>query len=78
MRKFKQISLALAIMLALSTGAMAGIIECPPAPTPTPEPQSAMATATIDTPPGSQVTEESSDPVIDLALTLMRSVLSVF
>ena len=39
MRKLKQISLVVVIMLALSTGTMAGIIECPPAPTPAPSDQ---------------------------------------
>jgi len=64
MRTLKQITLALVVTLALSTGAMAGIIECPPAPTPPPS-----APGTIETPPSAQ----PSDPVIEIALALVRA-----
>lgn len=76
MRKLKQSSLVVVIMLALSTGAMAGIVECPPAPTP--EPSSASATGTIETPPGEQSVTELSDPVADLALSLLQNMLTLF
>ena len=87
MRKLKQISLAAAIMLALSTGATAGIIECPPSPPP-PTPSAAVtgiidcppatATGIISTPPSAQPAQEPTDPAVDLAFALLRSVLSVF
>ena len=78
MRKLKQISLAVAIMLALSTGAMAGIIECPPAPTPPPQPSaSAIAPETIETPSAQSVTMPSN-PVVDVALNLLQSALTLF
>ena len=76
MRKLKQVSLAVAIMLALSTGAMAGIIECPPAAPPPPEPPSITATGITDTPPAAQ--SEPTDPVIEFALNVLQSVLSLF
>lgn len=71
MRKLKQLSLAVVIMLALSTGATAGIIECPPAPT------SAPATAPgTDTPPAAQ--NEPTDPVVEFALNVLQIVLTGF
>jgi len=72
MRKLKQLSLAVVLMLVLSMVTMAGIIDTPPAPTP-PPPEHQSATGTIDTPPNT----EPSDPVVDAALALLR-VLSVF
>ena len=79
MRKLKQVSLAVAIVLALSTGAMAGIIECPPGAPPPPQPPSITASGIIDTPP-SDVTAPvaSTDPVLDIALALLQSALSLF
>lgn len=47
MRKLKQISLVVVIMLALSTGAMAGIIECPAAPAPAPSDQQSSLVVTV-------------------------------
>ena len=70
MRKLKQISLAVAIVLALSTGAMAGIIECPPAP--------ATAPGIIDTPPSAQSVDVPSNPVVNVALNLLQSALTLF
>ena len=68
MRKLKQISLAVAITLALSTGAMAGIIECPPAP----EQSSASATGITDTPPSDQ----QLSLVTTVAITLVQIAIS--
>lgn len=71
MRKLKQISLAVVLMLALSTCALAGIIETPPAPTPPPS-EHQSATGTIETLPSAQ---QPSDPMIEVALALLQSVL---
>jgi hypothetical protein len=78
MRKLKQLGLAVAFMLALSTCAMAGIIETPPAPTPPPPPDPIVFTGTIDTKPIAESANEPTDPVLSLALTLLQGVLSVF
>ncbi len=81
MRKLRQLSVAVVFTLALSVSAFAGIIgggpEPPPAPT---EPPSATATATgtIETPPTTQLVAEPSNPVVDVALSLLQSVLLAF
>lgn len=79
MRRLRQLSMAVVLTLMLGTYALAGIIECPPAPAPPPEPPSATATGTIETPPsGAQPVAPATDPVVDIVLNLMQSVLSLF
>jgi len=79
MTKLKQISLAAVLMFTLATGAVAGITECPPgAPPPPPAQPSQSAAGITDTPPSAQTTSDASDSLIDLTLTALQSVLSVF
>jgi hypothetical protein len=80
MRKLRQLSMAVVFTLALSASTFAGIIgggpEPPPAP---PEPPSVMATGTIDTPPsGAQPVTPTADPIVDVALNLLQSLLLAF
>jgi hypothetical protein len=75
MKQLKQLSLAVVLALVFGTSAMAGIITTPPAPPPPPD--SISATGITETPPSAQATEEPSDPIVDLALTMLR-VLSAF
>lgn len=72
MRKLKQIGLAVVLMFALCTGAMAGIIESPPAPAPATAPPSEPVTATgiSECPPSAQSTDDNN-PVIGLALAVL-------
>jgi hypothetical protein len=77
MRKLKQISLAVVLVLTLGTGALAGITECPPEPPPPPT-ASATSTGIIETPPSAQSTDAATDSVIGLTLTVLQVVLSVF
>ena len=76
MRKLRQLSMALMLTLVLATCAFAGIIGT--GPEPPPEPASAPATGTIETPPTTQSVAEPSDPVVDVALSLLQSVLLAF
>ena len=77
MRKLRQLSMAVVLALMLGAPALAGIIGCPPEPAP--EPPSATATGTIDTPPSdAQPVAAPTDPVVDIALNLLQSVLSIF
>lgn len=78
MRRLQQLSMAVVLTLMLGTYALAGIIECPPAPAPPPEPSSVTATGIIETPPSAQPVAAPTDPVVDVALNLMQSVLSLF
>jgi hypothetical protein len=76
MRKLQRFSIAFTLTLMLCTSALAGIIDTPPAPVP-PEPPSATATGIIGTPLSVEPIAPTPDPVIDVALDLMRSVLSL-
>jgi hypothetical protein len=79
MRKLRQLSMAVVLTLMLGTYALAGIIDTPPAPAPEPEPPSATVMGTIDTPPsGEQLEATATDPVVDIALTLLQGALSLF
>jgi len=63
----------------LAPSALAGITDTPPAPVAPPEASSTTATGTIETPPGgAQPVDASTDPVVDLALELVQSLLSLF
>jgi hypothetical protein len=69
--------MAVVFALMLANGAFAGSIGT--GPEPPPEPPSVTATGTIDTPPsGAQPETPATDPVVDLALDLIQSVLSLF
>ena len=79
MRKLRQLSMAVVFTLSLSMSAFAGIIGGGPEPPPPPaEPASATATGTIETPPNTQSVAEPSNPVVDVALSLLQSVLLAF
>lgn len=78
MRKLRQLSMSVMLALVLATCAFAdaGIIgTSPEAP---PEPQSATAPGTIETPPSAESAGAPTDPVVDLALNLLQSVLLAF
>jgi hypothetical protein len=78
MRKLRLLSMAILLTLMLSTSGLAGIIETPPAPAPPPEPQQASSTGITDTPPSAAPVTPATDPVVDVALNLLQSVLSLF
>jgi hypothetical protein len=79
MRKLRQLSMVVVLMLMLGTYALAGIIDTPPDPGSPPVPPPAAATGIIDTPPsGEQLGAPATDPVVDIALTLLQGALSLF
>lgn len=78
MRKIRLLSMAILLTLMLGTSALAGIIETPPAPAPPPEPQQASSTGIIGGPPNAEPVTLATDPVVDIALNLLQSVLSLF
>ena len=76
MRKLQQLSMAVVLTLMLGTYALAGIIDTPPVP-PGPPPPAAMES--IDTPSsGEQLGAPATDPVVDIALSLLQGALSLF
>jgi hypothetical protein len=75
MRTLRQFSMVVALTVVFATSGFAGIIGCPPAPAPPPPPEN-QAAGIIDTPPSAEA--EPSDPTVELALTVLRTVLSVF
>lgn len=75
MRKLRQLSMAVVLTLMLANAAFAGTIGT--GPEPPPEPPSATAPGIIDTPP-SDAQPAPTDPVVDIALNLLQSLLSVF
>ncbi len=79
MRNLRQLSMAVVLTLTLGTYALAGTIDTPPAPAPPPESPSVTATGITDTPPsGAESVNPATAPVIDVALNLLQSVLSLF
>jgi len=64
------------LTLVLATCAFAGIIGT--GPEPPPEPPSATATGIIGTSPSAQPIAPATDPVVDVALNLLQSVLLAF
>lgn len=75
MRKLQQLSMAAVLTLMLATGALAGIMETPPAP----DAQPATAPGIMETPPSTQ--QDSgvpSESVTVVALNLLQSALSMF
>ena len=76
MRRLRQLSMLVVLTLMLGTYALAGTIDTPPVPTQQPPP--ATATGIIDTPPSAALPEAAaSEPVMDVVLDLMQSVLSL-
>jgi hypothetical protein len=79
MRTLRLLSMAILLTLMLGTGSLAGTIECPPAPAPPPESQLATGTGIIGTSPsGAEPIVPATDPVVDVVLDLLQSVLSLF
>ncbi|MDX6446521.1 MAG: hypothetical protein QOH71_3595 [Blastocatellia bacterium] len=77
MRKLRQLSMAIVFALMLANGAFAGIIGG--GPEPPPEPPSATASGIIGTVPGDAQPEVvATDPIMDVALSLLQSALSLF
>ena len=77
MRKLRQLSMAVVLALMLANAAFAGTIGT--SPEPPPEPSSVTATGIIGTSPsGAQPVAPATDPVVDVALNLMQTVLSLF
>jgi hypothetical protein len=76
MRKLRQLSIAVLLALIFSAPAFAGIIGTPPEPAP--EPPAATAMGITDTPPSAASVTPATDPVVDVALNLLQSVLSLF
>jgi hypothetical protein len=77
MRKLRLLNMAVVLVLALGVPAFAGITDTPPEPPPPPG-ASVTATGITDTPPSARATSDASDSLIDLTLTVLQSVLSVF
>jgi hypothetical protein len=75
MRRLRQLSMAVLLALMLGAPALAGIIGGPPEPAP-PPPQ-ATATGITDTPPSAAALTPATDPVVDIALSLLQSALSL-
>jgi hypothetical protein len=77
MRKLRQLSMVVVFALMLGNGAFAGIIGTGPGPPPAPP--SATATGSIGTGPSDAQPEvAATDPVVDVALNLLQSALSLF
>ena len=75
MRRLQQLSMAAVLTLILATGALAGIMETPPAP----EAPPATATGTVETVPSDQqASAVSSESATEVALDLLQSALSMF
>jgi hypothetical protein len=77
MRRLRQLTMTVVLMLMLATYALAGIIDTPPAPAAPPEP-SATATGIIGAPPSAEDPTPATNPVVDVALSLLQSALSLF
>lgn len=78
MRTLRQLSMAILLTLMLGTGSLAGTIGTSPE-APPPEQPSATAPGIIGTGPSdAQPLAAPSNPVLDVALNLLQSVLSLF
>jgi hypothetical protein len=82
MKKLKQLTSAVALILVFTVTAFAGIIETPAVPPPPPPPpessSSVAAPGGMETPGVTQGPGLASDSVTEVALSLLQSVLSVF
>ncbi len=76
MRRLQQLSVAAVLTLMLTTGALAGIMETPPAP----EAPPATATGTVETaaPSDQQASAVPRESVAEVALNLLQTALSMF
>jgi hypothetical protein len=76
MTKLSKMSMAAVLAFMLAPSALAGITDTPPVPGPPPEPPSATST---ETPliSDAQPVATPNDPVLDIALDLMQSALSL-
>jgi len=74
MRKLRLLHMAVVLTFAFSASAFAGIIPTTPESDP---PPSVTVSGITDTPPSDQTVVAPSDPVTDIALTLLQTVLSV-
>jgi len=77
MRKLRRLTLAVVLAMLLAPSVLAGITDTPPAPQPSPEPTSAIASATTDE-NIQDVLVAPTDPLTDVALTLLQGILTVF
>ncbi len=75
MRRLRLFSMAAVLALMLAPCALAGIVDTPPAPEP-PPPASAMGIT--DTPPATEPLAAPGDPLVEVALNLLQSALSLF
>lgn len=75
MRKLSRLTLAGVLAMLLVPSALAGITDTPPAPHPPPESASATAPTDENT---QDVPVAPSDPLTDVALTLLQGLLTVF
>ena len=78
MNKFRQLGMAVVLAVTLALPVFAGITDTPPAPPPPPAPDPPISTGITDTPPAAQSAKEAANPVVDLTLILLQSVLSAF
>lgn len=70
MRKLRLLSMAVVLALTLAATGFAGITNTPPEPQPVSEP--VTATGITECPPSAQTTNDATtDPVIDLVLTML-------
>ncbi|MDX6443115.1 MAG: hypothetical protein QOH71_189 [Blastocatellia bacterium] len=77
MRRFRQLSMPIVLALMLGNSAFAGSIGTPPEPPP--EPPSATEPGSIGTPPSAaQLEVVATDPIVDVALSLLQNALSLF
>ena len=74
MTKLRKMSVAAVLALMLAPSAFAGITDTPPAPPPPPATAPDMETAPSAAQPGAPAT----DPVVEIALDLLQSALSLF
>ncbi|MDX6499900.1 MAG: hypothetical protein QOG23_3160 [Blastocatellia bacterium] len=77
MRNIRQLTMAVVLTLALNASAFAGIIGTTPE-APPPESSSASATGITGTTPGGELIAPAPDPVMDIALNLLQSLLLAF
>jgi hypothetical protein len=77
MRTIRQLTMAVVLTLTLSASAFAGIIGTTPE-APSPESSSASATGIIGTSPSAESIAPAPDPVVDVALNLLQSLLLAF
>lgn len=79
MKKLKLFLAAIGLMLALAVSAFAGDMPCGVTSTPPSQPATAVASDTETTSSSGTVSETTAvDPVMELALSLLQSVLSLF